>query len=286
MAIARLSSALLLHHPAEAARILEKHPTTTVAALLQELPTKVIADVLAECLPLFSAAFLHGLPVEMAADIIEELEAAKALPMLRHTPPERREIVLDALPSGTGSAYRRLLSYPRDCAGAHMNPFALILREDMTVSDAMQRVRHLGNEVFYFPYIVDLEQRLVGILTVRDLMRAAPKQRLKDVMRSDVVRVPVTATFGVIDRIPGCRAYQSLPVVDPKGTLVGVLPQDSLRTMEEDQEPTSEGMHLADGVVAVGEVFMRSQAALIPLMADAISAVISSPEKEGPRHAG
>jgi Mg/Co/Ni transporter MgtE len=117
-------------------------------------------------------------------------------------------------------------------------------------------------------------------------MRAAPKQRLKDVMRSDVVRVPVTATFGVIDRIPGCRAYQSLPVVDPKGTLVGVLPQDSLRTMEEDQEPTSEGMHLADGVVAVGEVFMRSQAALIPLMADAISAVISSPEKEGPRHAG
>jgi hypothetical protein len=45
-------------------------------------------------------------------------------------------------------------------------------------------------------------------------------------------------------------------------------------------------MHLADGVVAVGEVFVRSQAALIPLMADAITAVMSSPGKEGPRNAG
>lgn len=166
-----------------------------------------------------------------------------------------------------------------------MNPFALVLREDTTIADAMKRVRSLGREAFYFPYIVDQAQRLVGILTVRDLMMAGPKQRLMEVMRCDVVRVPTEATFEEIDRIPGCRAYQSLPVVDGEGVLVGVLPQDSFRAMEKETRSGKHGVHLTEGLVAVGELFVQSQAALIPLMANAAVAVLSPSNKEGVQRA-
>jgi magnesium transporter len=285
MSVARLSKALLVRHPAEAARILDKHPPEIVAGLLQKHPAEVAADVLEECLPLFAAAFLACLPAETAGEIVELLDGEHAAPILRHIPPIRREEILNALPPSMGSAYRTLLSFPRDCAGANMNPFALVLREDTTIADAMKRVRSLGREAFYFPYIVDQEQRLVGILTVRDLMMAGPKQPLMEVMRRDVLRVPTEATFEEIDRIPGCRAYQSLPVVDVDGVLVGVLPQDSFRAMEKDSGSGKHGIHLAEGLVAVGELFVHSQAALIPLMADAAAAVLTPSKAEGEQRA-
>lgn len=286
MSVARLSKALLVHHPAEAARVLEKHSPKAVAAFLQKQTFKVAAEVLQECLPLFAATFLEHLPPDSAAGIVELLDGERAAPVLRHIQPVRREEILSGLPDSMGSAYRRLLSFPGNCAGAKMNPFAFVLREDTTIADALKRVRSLGREAFYFPYVVDRNQRLAGILTVRDLMMAGPKQPLAEVMRRDVVRVPTEATFEDIDRIPGCRAYQSLPVVDSNGVLVGVLPQASFRAMENESVTGGRGADLAEGLVAVGEYFLRSQAALIPLMVVAAAAVFTATNKEGGDDAG
>ncbi len=233
----RLSEAFLQTHPEKAVRVFERYPAREVAALLDRVGASVLAPLLEQALPVLAGEYLVLLDPVRAATALQLLPTDMVLNLLRPLDQGPRESLLAAFPAERRRAFERLLVYPEGTAGSLMNPFAFVLPEELTVAEAMRRVREVGRDRFYFPYVVDREQKLVGLLTVRGLMLAGPDQRLAEVMHRDVVRLPAGATSAHLERVPGWRAYQSLPVVDEDDVLIGAVPYDRLARLESRSPP-------------------------------------------------
>jgi len=278
-----LSRKYLESHPAEAALTLERYRPGTVADLLRDMAPDALAGVLGACLPVWAAEYLTRLGTDLASRALEKLDAQTAAGILRHLSRDRLQEVLNALPENAANAYRRLLSYPEGTVGALMDPFVFVLPEDITIAEAMKRVRRQEQAVFYFPYVVDREQKLVGIITVRNLMTAGPQERLAEVMHREVMQLRADATGQQLSRLAGWRAYQTLPVVEESGKLLGVIDSDALRQLEASAISTHAELNLADGLMAIGDLYLRCGGALIGQMAEMVDAVW---EKAARREAG
>ena len=191
-------------------------------------------------------------------EAIQNLDSEHTLRLLRHQHPEQREALLNALPERISKGYRRLLHYAEHCVGAHMNPFIFVLATGTSVAEATQRVSQQDTHSQFFPFVVDHDQRLVGVLTVSDLIRASPKTRLEDIMRKDVVRLSAYATMDDVRKISGRGAFHSLPVLDVDGTLIGVIDQDGLKRLELGKYPVaSEPPPFADGLALLGSAYFH-----------------------------
>jgi magnesium transporter len=254
-AVTRLSLVFARNHPADAARVFERHPAGEVVSFLEGADSPVVASALENTLPVLASEYLVLLTPSRATEALQILPTDVALKLLRHLGEEARGTILGALPGEHRKAYESLLSYPEGTAGAMMNPFAFVLPEDLTVGEALRRVREAGRERFYFPYVVDRQQKLVGLLTVRALMLANPDDPLAKIMHREVVHLPATATSSHLERIPGWRAFQSLPVVDEAGVLIGAIPNDRLTLLSSRSPQAGAGAAVADTFLLMGTAY-------------------------------
>jgi predicted transcriptional regulator len=160
-----------------------------------------------------------------------------------------------------------------------------VLPEDVTVADAMRRVRRSARTAFFYPYVVDRNQRLVGILTARELMLASPRRRLAEIMHRQVVRLSALATSREVKQIGGRRAFPSVPVVDEDDVLIGVIDQQALKRFESARTPVEESRVMTDGLAFAGGAYLRMLSTLIMHMAGSLSGVLEDPEPGETRHA-
>ncbi|MDE2810010.1 MAG: CBS domain-containing protein, partial [Gemmatimonadota bacterium] len=242
-------------HPAEVAAALAAMSHREAALVLGDLAPAIAAGLL-HYLPSLSAALaLEQLSVEEAAAVLIAVRPDIVAPILRTTPNERRAAVIACFPPRLQEAISSLLIYAEDTAGALMDPEVLTAFEQEPVRQVLERIQRNPEHALYYLYVVADNQRLVGVVNMRELMGARPEALLASVCTRNVASIAASATWQTVVGHPAWGSVHALPVVDRTGQFVGVLRYEIVRALERRQA----GDTLADSGLqtasALGELF-------------------------------
>jgi magnesium transporter len=249
-----LAQRFLESHPRDGALILDRLPTGQAATLLEKTPPQIAATVLQQMEPLSAAGCLARLAPERAALVLIVFPLDRAAGLLRRLEVGTCDRILAHAPPDHSLPLRRLLQYPEGTAGALMDPRAMALPGELSVSEALTRVRRSPENVLYYIYVVERDQRLAGVLNLRELMLASPKTMLASAMHRRVARLPARADLTSIVAHPGWRDFHALPVVDDSGAFVGVIRYETLRRLEEDATGGRPGNPAVSTMMSLGEL--------------------------------
>ena len=158
-----------------------------------------------------------------------------------------------------------------------MDPRALALPDDLAISEALKRVRRSPQNVLYYMYVVDRDQRLVGVLNLRELMLASPKTTLSSAMQPNVARLPALADLMAIVAHPGWRDFHALPVVDAGDTFIGVIRYETLRRLEDETGAPPYNQAVAT-VLSLGELCWIGFAGMLAGLAATLSTKVGLEE--------
>jgi magnesium transporter len=203
------------------------------ARLVAELPPELAAELLANLAEEEQSDILEVLAPPNARAVLEELDPddlADALQALEEADPEHAEAVKSLLGPEVLAVAEALASYEEEAAGGLMTPEFVSLRASMTVDHALEFLRRASPdaETIYYLYVVDRENRLRGVLSLRELIVAAPSTQIGDIMDPDVVRVTTGTDQEEVARIIADYDLSVLPVVDEEDRLVGIVTVDDV----------------------------------------------------------
>lgn len=243
--------------PAAAAHSLETMDETEAAAILQALPPTLCAQAVPYLQVGHAATLLKQAPPELFSAIVEKLKPEQAAAIVVLLPQESRAALLERLSEPARRQVQELLTYPDNSAGRIMSPEFLAFREDVTVKDAVHRIRTVvgKNAPMSYAYVVDPNHRLVGVLNMRDLMLASGEAALGAVMRKDVFAVNAMTDREEIARALAQRRYFAAPVVDADQRLLGIVKTDQL--LKEVQEDALEDIQKMVGAGGDERAFSR-----------------------------
>ncbi len=214
------------HDPHDAADILEALDEGGAADLLQELEQENAGDVLDEMHPEAAADVLEELETLEVAALVSSMEADQAADIVGALSPFDRTSLLAALDPAVATEIEALLIHGADTAGGMMTTDVAALPVDMTAGVAIEELRRLHEELganLLYVYAVDSDDRLVGVVSFRDLVFAKPSATLSDVIEPSLISVrPDTDREQVSDLIHRYRLI-AVPVVEADGTLVGMV---------------------------------------------------------------
>jgi magnesium transporter len=182
-------------------------------------------------------AWMHLLPPDDAADLVQV------------APVVNRAGLLALLDESTRREVIALLAYDEDNAGGLMNPRYLRVRPDVTVDEAIAYLRRHMQErarTVYYAYVLDAEQRLLGVVSFRQLFTAPSGTRVRDVMRTNPITIPEQMNQETVSRQFVHNHLAALPVVDAQGRMKGIVTVDDV--VDVVQEMATEDMQKVGGV--------------------------------------
>ena len=242
-------------HPAEVARDLAAMSSQEAALVLGDLAPAVAAGLL-HYLPSLSAAFaLEQLCTEEAAAILIAVRPDIAAPILRTTPSKRRTAVVNHFPSRLQATISSLLIYAEDTAGALMDPEVLTALDQEPVCQVLERLQRNPEHALYYLYVIADNQRLVGVVNMRELMAARPDVSLASACTRNVASIAASATWQTVVGHPAWGSVHALPVVDQAGRFVGVIRYETARDLERRRAGDALTDHSRQTAAALGEVF-------------------------------
>jgi magnesium transporter len=214
------------------------------AEILPRLDPEDAADILAELDDEDQADIAGRVSDTSLSDILDEMEPDDAADVIGDLPEERQERVLAQMEEADD--VRPLLIHPDDSAGGIMTTSFMTLRPLMTAQDAINALRdwHPDDEMPYYLFVVDRDRRLVGIVSLRVLIIAAPSELIGNLMKTDVITVPVGTDQEECARLLKKYGFLALPVVDNDSRLLGVITVDDLVDVIE-EEASQDAFRLA-----------------------------------------
>jgi magnesium transporter len=177
------------------------------------------------------AELLAALPANERQIWMRQLPPDDAADLLQAAPAELREPLLRLLDEPTRREVSGLLLYAEDEAGGLMSPRYVRLRPDMSVDEAIKYLRRAAREraeTIYYIYVLDSEQRLVGVVSFRELFAAAPERTVRDVMRTEVRTVREDLDQEAVANIMAESDLMAVPVVDAEGRIKGIVTVDDI----------------------------------------------------------
>jgi len=249
LAAARLE----MFHPADQAEVLEILPDAVRDRLLNHLSDGDMAEILDFLDEEPRARFVSRLDDAVLARILVCVDEVVVADIVDQLPDERVQPVLSQL--ANRDEVSELLSLPDDCVARWMNPEVLSLRADWTVQEAFEYLRRekpQSGEHFYL-YTVDEQQKLQGVVSIRDFITASPDLSLQDIMVKEVIRVSQTTDQEQAAERLRHYGLLALPVVDEEGALVGLLRADEVLNVQ--VEEATEDIYLQVGLGADASPF-------------------------------
>jgi len=241
--------------PRAAARALEQQPASVVAAFLGMVPAATARDLLSRMLPRDAVRFVELLEPENAAALVRILEPGAGAAILRHLPVPTRSLILDRLPTRVAVTCRILLRYSAETVGAWMNPRALTLPDDITVEEALIRLRREETTEAGTVNVLDRAGRLRGVVDILDLLRADDTIRIAVLMRTPQDAVRGRATLDAVIDHPAWSEGDDLPVTDSAGKFIGVLGYVQFRKAIGLSAPEAPGVEMVDALVQISESY-------------------------------
>ncbi len=217
-------------HPADLADLLEELDRDERVEMMTALSDERAADVLEEAEPEVQTAVIQELPSERASDILEEMAPEEAADVLGELPEERAEELISLMEEEKAEEVSRLLQYPPETAAGKMTTEFIALPASMTVDQVIARLRETkpDSETIYYLYVVDEQERLVGVLSIRSLLTSPPDVPISQVMRTDVISVRPEDSAEDVAGVLIKYDFLAVPVVDEGGRLVGIVTVDHL----------------------------------------------------------
>jgi magnesium transporter len=217
-------------HPVEIARLAEAFSYQQGAEIVESLDDETAAETLEEMAAARQAQILSDMDEERAADILERMSPDEAADVLGDLPEEKAEDLLKRMEDDEQSEVAELLPYADDTAGGLMTTEFVTLPRDLTVGEALARLREMAEtpNMIYYLYVVENEEswKLVGVIALRSLILADPSAPLERVMRTDLqVAHPDDNATDVSQKIAEYNLL-ALPVVDESEDILGIITVD------------------------------------------------------------
>jgi len=215
-------------HPADVAHIVEQLAPRDRAGILAALDDERAADVLEELAADDQVDILEALEPEKAADILEEMGPDEAADLVADLSEERQEQLLGLMEPEDASDVRELLAYGEETAGGLMTTDFITVTPEMSAEQVIERLRELhpdADQVYYL-YVTDAAGILVGTITLRGLIVAAPETPVRDFMRPDPISVTVDLDAEEVGAAIARYNLLALPVVDGEGRMQGMVTVD------------------------------------------------------------
>jgi magnesium transporter len=215
-------------HPSDLASIIDQLAPKDRAGVLASLDDEAVADAIEEMEPDTQVEVLRDLHPERAADILEEMSPDDAADLVADLSETAREEILALMEKDEADEVQELLGYPEDSAGGIMTTEFIAVPATLTAAQTIDRLRELepDAETIYYVYVVDDAERLVGVLSLRDLIVARPDAAISDVMIHEPVAVDVLADQDDVAAIVARYNLLAVPVVDDEGRLEGIVTVD------------------------------------------------------------
>src|SRR5438094_939571 len=168
---------------------------------------------------------LSGIGRERMSKLIEAMPHDSRVELIRRLSPELVEEILPLVTKADREDIRKLLTYPEHSAGAVMTTDYATLPPDISVADAITEVRHQApnRETIYYLYVLDSDRKLIGSVSLRNLIVAKPTSLVSDIMGQDVISVPIDADQDEAAKQLAKYDFLAIPVVDHEGRLVGIV---------------------------------------------------------------
>jgi len=222
-------------HPADLAELMERVDEPAALTLFMALDDEQRADVLPDLGDPLREAVLQRLGHEELVPLISEMESADAADVvqdLKDLDEQRAEGLLAGLEDDVRADVESLLEYPEDTAGGVMAREFVAVGRDLTIDEAIREVRRVAVEEeiedIYSVYVVDDEGRLLGFVSLQEILLAPRGQTVGAIMDDDVVSVPADMDQEELAAVARKYDLASVPVVDAQGRLLGRVTMDDL----------------------------------------------------------
>ncbi len=258
---AALRDILVVMNPIDIAALYRDLEEERIPLLFRLLPKELAAEVFVEMEPDDQEVLIRSfsdnelkeivdeLYVDDAADLVEEMPANVVKRILRQANPEMRRSI------------NQILRYPDYSAGSIMTTEYVSLRPEMTVGEAILRIRRQGvdKETIYTCYVTARDRRLLGLVTVKDLLLTDDDDtRIADIMLTNVISVTTHTDQEEVARMLSKYNFLVLPVVDGEGRMVGIVTFDDAMDIMEDE--ATEDMEIMGGMLPSEKTYLKSSA--------------------------
>ncbi len=255
---ASLRDILTTINPADIALIFAEIPEEKLPLLFRLLPKELAAEAFVEMdedmqehlIRGFSDAELKAvvdeLYVDDAVDIVEEMPANVVKRVLKQADPELRKMI------------NEILKYPEDSAGSIMTTEYLSLRPQMTVEEAIKRIRRtcVDKETIYTCYVTDQNRTLIGMLSLKDLLVADDDDIVENIMETNVICVETHTDQEEVAQSLSKYNFMALPVVDKETRLVGIVTfDDAIDVIEEE---TTEDIEMMAAITPTDKPYLKT----------------------------
>lgn len=217
-------------HPADIADIMEELNPSERAAILAALDEATAAEAITEAEPEVQASMVQMMEPEKAADILEEMEPDEAADILSDLPEAKAEELLESMAPEEAQEVEELLEHEEDTAGGLMTTEHVAFAPSLTVAEALQRIRDEAKEAetIYYLYVTDPRERLLGVLSLRELILADPGRRLEQIMHTEVISVRPETGLREVAELQTKYNLLALPVVSGEGEMLGIITVDDV----------------------------------------------------------
>ena len=229
-------------HPVEIARLAEAFSYQQGAEIVESLDDETAAETLEEMAAARQAQILGDMDEERAADILEHMSPDEAADVLGDLPEDKAEDLLNRMEDDEQSEVAELLPYEDDTAGGLMTTEFVTLPRDLTVGEALARLREMAEtpNMIYYLYVVEGEQswKLVGVIALRSLILSDPSLPLAEVMRTDLQVAHADDNADDVAQKIAEYNLLALPIVDDGGRLLGIVTvDDEIEELVPDEGP-------------------------------------------------
>ena len=234
--LAELREELQRINPADLAILLEDMDEKERLLVYRLLPKELAADTFAFMESDMQEGLINGFTDRELREVLEQTFVDDAVDMIEEMPANVINRILRSTDRETRDAINQILNYPKDSAGSIMTIEYVKLSRYLTVADAISRIRRVGTdkETIYTCYVTEY-RKLIGMVTVKDLLLAGDDELVEDIMETNVITVNTHDDKEDVAKQMSKYDFMAMPVVDDEGRLVGIVTfDDAIDVLEEE----------------------------------------------------
>lgn len=239
-------------HPVDLAEMMEEFEDKQIILVFRLLPKEEAAETFTYMNSDMREILLNALTDSEIKEVMEEMYLDDTVDVLEELPANVVDRLLLATDEETRAQINELLKYPEDSAGSIMNVEYIAFQKDMTVEEAILKIRQVGinRETIYTCYVTE-KRRLIGVVTVKDLLTSGDNRLIEEIMETNIQYVNTHDDQEMVAGMISKYDLIAIPVVDNENCMVGIVTVDD--AMEVIEEETTEDISMMAGIVAPSE---------------------------------
>jgi len=236
-------------HPADLADLVEHLESDEMLAVFTLLTPERAGEVLKEISAPIQEKIAHELEDQTIIQILNELNSDDATDIFSYLPRERAQKIISLVQPDVSEELQKLLGYETDTAGGIMALEFVSVNANSTIQEAVETIRKKREEVenLYYVWVIDDFGKLVGVVSIKDLVLEPQDKKINDIMNSDVMSVDVDTDQEEVARIAKQYDLTHIPVVTAQHKLIGRITNDDIIDVIE--EEANEDISLMAGVL-------------------------------------